>query len=50
MDSVADNSSLRDTLLVITADHETGYLLGPGHGQRPIQSDKCNRRRRCEKQ
>ena len=26
------NSSWRDTLLVVTRDHETGYLTGPGSG------------------
>jgi alkaline phosphatase len=32
IDWVEKNSSWSETLLVITADHETGYLTGPGSG------------------
>jgi len=31
-DWVESESSWRETLLIVTADHETGYLLGPGSG------------------
>jgi alkaline phosphatase len=30
VDWVEDNSDWDETLLIVTADHETGYLLGPG--------------------
>ena len=29
------NSNWGETLIIITADHETGYLTGPGSGQQP---------------
>ncbi len=29
---VAVNSNWRDTLLIVTGDHETGYMTGPGSG------------------
>lgn len=32
VDWVERNSNWGETLLVVTADHETGYLLGPGSG------------------
>jgi len=32
VDWVSANSSWDDTLLIVTADHETGYLWGPGSG------------------
>jgi len=32
IDWVDANSSWDDTLLIVTADHETGYLTGPGSG------------------
>ena len=30
---VEDNSSWDETLVIVTGDHETGYLTGPGSGQ-----------------
>jgi alkaline phosphatase len=30
---VETNSSWRETLIIVTADHETGYLTGPGSGR-----------------
>ena len=30
---VEDNSSWNETLVIVTGDHETGYLTGPGSGQ-----------------
>jgi alkaline phosphatase len=30
VDSVKANSNWGETLLIVTADHETGYLNGPG--------------------
>lgn len=30
---VAENSDWGETLLIVTGDHETGYLTGPGSGQ-----------------
>jgi alkaline phosphatase len=33
------DSNWNDTLVIITADHETGYITGPGSGQ-PLLSDK----------
>lgn len=32
---VEANSNWRDTMLVVTSDHETGYLSGPGSGESP---------------
>lgn len=32
---VEKNSDWGETLVIITADHETGYLTGPGSGQQP---------------
>jgi alkaline phosphatase len=29
---IEENSSWDETLMIVTADHETGYLLGPGSG------------------
>jgi alkaline phosphatase len=37
---VIQNSSWNETLVIITSDHETGYLTGPGSG-RPLLSDKA---------
>lgn len=31
---VEDNSTWDETLVIVTGDHETGYLTGPGSGQR----------------
>jgi alkaline phosphatase len=36
---VNTDSNWNDTLVIITADHETGYITGPGSGQ-PLFSDK----------
>ena len=33
IDWVQKNSNWGETLVIITADHETGYLTGPGSGQ-----------------
>lgn len=33
MDWVQKNSNWGETLLIVTGDHETGYLTGPGSGQ-----------------
>ncbi|MFH1371357.1 MAG: alkaline phosphatase [Planctomycetota bacterium] len=35
IDWVRKNSNWGETLVIITADHETGYLTGPGSGQLP---------------
>jgi alkaline phosphatase len=35
VDWVTANSNWSQTLLIVTADHETGYLWGPGSGQMP---------------
>ena len=35
---VKNNSSWNETLVVITADHETGYLTGPGSGEKATAS------------
>jgi len=32
---VEQNSNWGETLLIVTADHESGYLTGPGSGQKP---------------
>ncbi|AQT67435.1 Alkaline phosphatase 3 precursor [Anaerohalosphaera lusitana] len=32
VDWVEENSNWQETMLVVTADHETGYLTGPGSG------------------
>ena len=32
------NSNWGETLVIITADHETGYLTGPGSGRQPTGS------------
>jgi len=32
---VQQNSNWGETLVIVTADHETGYLTGPGSGQQP---------------
>ena len=37
---VIQNSSWDETLVIVTADHETGYLTGPGSGQ-PLLSDRA---------
>jgi len=33
LDWVQENSNWGETLLIVTGDHETGYLTGPGSGQ-----------------
>ena len=35
LDWVQTNSNWGETLLIVTGDHETGYLTGPGSGQFP---------------
>lgn len=36
---VEENSSWEETLIIVTADHETGYLLGPGSNVKTNNSD-----------
>jgi alkaline phosphatase len=36
---VEENSNWDETLVVVTADHETGYLNGPGSGVAPADAD-----------
>ncbi|MBU0473663.1 MAG: alkaline phosphatase [Bacteroidetes bacterium] len=36
---VEENSSWDETLIIVTADHETGYLLGPGSNVKVNDSD-----------
>lgn len=36
VDWIEANSSWEETLLIVTADHETGYLTGPGSGEESI--------------
>lgn len=41
---VEDNSSWHETLVIVTGDHETGYLTGPGSGpgSPPVWNDLVN--------
>lgn len=42
---VGENSSWDETLVIVTADHETGYLTGPGSGPQsegPVWNDPVN--------
>lgn len=34
---VEENSSWEETLIIVTADHETGYLLGPGSNSENVE-------------
>ncbi len=43
-DWVETNSSWDETLVIVTSDHETGYLTGPGHPD-PFNDDVVNRGR-----
>jgi alkaline phosphatase len=47
IDWIERNSSWEDTLLIITADHETGYLTGPqknlGSGESPVFGQIVNK-------
>ena len=36
---VEANSRWEDTLLIVTSDHETGYITGPGSGLEPPDGD-----------
>jgi alkaline phosphatase len=42
IDWVEANSSWGETLLVVTGDHETGYLTGPGSGPGPVWNSVVN--------
>lgn len=42
VDWVNTNSNWGETLLIITADHETGYLTGPGSGPDPVWNPIVN--------
>lgn len=44
VDWVEQNSSWEETLLIVTADHETGYLTGPGSGgEQPVWNPLVNK-------
>jgi alkaline phosphatase len=36
---VESNSSWKETLIIVTSDHETGYLTGPGSGEAQLGDD-----------
>jgi alkaline phosphatase len=36
---IESNSRWEDTLLIVTSDHETGYITGPGSGKEPPDGD-----------
>ena len=39
MEWVEAHSSWEETLLIVTSDHETGYITGPGSGLEPPDGD-----------
>jgi len=39
VDWVESNSSWKETLIIVTSDHETGYLTGPGSGEVQLGDD-----------
>jgi len=43
MEWVENNSSWDETVVIVTADHETGYLLGPNSGEGSIWNPVANR-------
>jgi alkaline phosphatase len=42
IDWVKANSNWGETLLIVTGDHETGYLTGPGSGNGPVWNPLVN--------
>jgi alkaline phosphatase len=42
LDWVQKNSNWGETLLIVTGDHETGYLTGPGSGPGPVWNPIVN--------